>query len=152
MDVQRYIRDLNVRHLKKDDSIDRMVLKVEGESTIYAFSEFGVVRETTEKTEGMYAISFIARNNIVRGKGVGYLMLDQTLHCLKDDAANNNRTPKVVTQINPGNAASVSLFSSYGFKDMGQDQELPEYHIWMLKFKPESFEDKPYLFEPITLD
>lgn len=135
MEVQRYIRDIDVR--KTPDWCTRMILDIEGTSSILAFCEFGVVIETTPEQEGAYAISYIARELSMRGMGLGSLILEAALRYMANDAASYDRTPYVMTQIAPANTASIKLFSDHGFVNEGTDPDDPDYEIWSKEFSPE---------------
>lgn len=53
---------------------------------------------------------------------------------LRDDAWRSNRTPLVLTQVDPRNRPSMDLFSRFGFMDEGPDPDDPEYHLPPLEF------------------
>lgn len=53
---------------------------------------------------------------------------------LRDDAWRSNRTPLVLTQVDPRNKPSMDLFSRFGFVDEGPDPNDPEYHLLSLEF------------------
>lgn len=53
---------------------------------------------------------------------------------LRDDAWRSNRTPLVLTQVDPRNKPSMDLFSRFGFMDEGPDPDDPEYHLLPLEF------------------
>lgn len=52
----------------------------------------------------------------------------------RDDAWRSNRTPLVLTQVDPRNKPSMDLFSRFGFVDEGPDPDDPEYHLPPLEF------------------
>lgn len=56
---------------------------------------------------------------------------------LRDDAWRSNRTPLVLTQVDPRNKPSMDLFSRFGFVDEGPDPDDPEYHLLSLEFAPQ---------------
>ena len=56
---------------------------------------------------------------------------------LRDDAWRSNRTPLVLTQVDPRNKPSMDLFSRFGFVDEGPDPNDPEYHLLSLEFTPQ---------------
>lgn len=53
---------------------------------------------------------------------------------LRDDAGRSNRTPLVLTQVDPRNKPSMDLFSRFEFVDEGPDPDDPEYHLLSLEF------------------
>ena len=53
---------------------------------------------------------------------------------LRDDAWRSNRTPLVLTQVDPRNKPSMDLFSRFGFVDEEPDPNDPEYHLLSLEF------------------
>lgn len=53
---------------------------------------------------------------------------------LRDDAWRSNRTPLVLTQVDPRNKPRMDLFSRFGFVDEGPDPNDPEYHLLPLEF------------------
>lgn len=130
MDVQRYIRGLNLR---KDpgDSVQRMVLCCEGMPDILAFCEFGWIEQADS-----YAISFLATALSEQRRGLGFLLLATVLRWVGNDSAVTGRDNYIMTQIDPRNQASVRLFQSLGFEDEGVDEDDPGYHIWSRRFEP----------------
>ena len=131
MDVQRYVRGLNVRK-ETADAVRRMVLYCEGEPGILGFCEFGWI-----ECADAYAVSFIGIALSERGHGLGRLLLATVLRWIGNDASENSRANYVMTQIDPRNHASIHLFQDLGFEDEGVDEDDPEYHIWSKEFKPE---------------
>ena len=98
------------------------------------FCEYGVGVETTKEHEGIYQISYIATALKVRGQHLGDTLLASVIMRLRDDAWRSNRTPLVLTQVDPRNKPSMDLFSRFGFVDEGPDPNDPEYHLLSLEF------------------
>ena len=121
MDPQRYIRDLSVRKTPK--GIMRTLLVVSGDIPLHddvvGFCEYGVAVETTDEHEGVYQISYIATALKVRGTHLGDTLLSSVIVRLRDDAWRFNRTPLVLTQVDPRNKPSMDLFTRFGFMDEG---------------------------------
>lgn len=113
MDPQRYIRDLSVRKTPK--GIMRTLLVVSGDIPLHddvvGFCEYGVAVETTDEHEGVYQISYIATALKVRGTHLGDTLLSSVIVRLRDDAWRFNRTPLVLTQVDPRNKPSMDLFT-----------------------------------------
>ncbi len=120
MDPQRYIRDLSVRKTPK--GIMRTLLVVSGDIPLH---------------EGVYQISYIATALKVRGTHLGDTLLSSVIVRLRDDAWRFNRTPLVLTQVDPRNKPSMDLFTRFGFMDEGPDPDDPEYHLLSLEFTPQ---------------
>ncbi len=122
MDPQRYIRDLSVRKTPK--GIMRTLLVVSGDIPLHddvvGFCEYGVAVETTDEHEGVYQISYIATALKVRGTHLGDTLLSSVIVRLRDDAWRFNRTPLVLTQVDPRNKPSMDLFTRFGFMDEGR--------------------------------
>lgn len=139
MDPQRYIRDLSVRKTPK--GIMRTLLVVSGDIPLHddvvGFCEYGVAVETTDEHEGVYQISYIATALKVRGTHLGDTLLSSVIVRLRDDAWRFNRTPLVLTQVDPRNKPSMDLFTRFGFMDEGPDPDDPEYHLLSLEFTPQ---------------
>ena len=147
LEVQRYIRDLNVQSAKSSNSVERLILTETGKDIIYAFSEFGYLADSK-----IYSISWLARNYKVKGKGVGTRILDNTIRWIKNDAyMYKGRGTEVITQIDPRNRASIKLFSAFDFTDEGQDNSSPTYHVWHLQFTAQKY-DECIQYMPIILD
>lgn len=110
MDPQRYIRDLSVRKTPK--GIMRTLLVVSGDIPLHddvvGFCEYGVAVETTDEHEGVYQISYIATALKVRGTHLGDTLLSSVIVRLRDDAWRFNRTPLVLTQVDPRNKPSMA--------------------------------------------
>ena len=136
MDPQRYIRGLCVR--KTPTGVMRTLLVVSGDIPLHdevvGFCEYGVGVETTKEHEGIYQISYIATALKVRGQHLGDTLLTSVIMRLRDDAWRSNRTPLVLTQVDPRNKPSMDLFSRFGFVDEGPDPDDPEYHLLSLEF------------------
>lgn len=136
MDPQRYIRGLCVR--KTPTGVMRTLLVVSGDIPLHdevvGFCEYGVGVETTKEHEGIYQISYIATALKVRGQHLGDTLLTSVIMRLRDDAWRSNRTPLVLTQVDPRNKPSMDLFSRFGFVDEGPDPNDLEYHLLSLKF------------------
>ena len=98
------------------------------------FCEYGVGVETTKEHEGIYQISYIATALKVRGQHLGDTLLTSVIMRLRDDAWRSNRTPLVLTQVDPRNKPSMDLFSRFGFVDEGPDPNDLEYHLLSLEF------------------
>ncbi|RDX12334.1 GNAT family N-acetyltransferase, partial [Bifidobacterium longum] len=115
MDPQRYIRDLSVRKTPK--GIMRTLLVVSGDIPLHddvvGFCEYGVAVETTDEHEGVYQISYIATALKVRGTHLGDTLLSSVIVRLRDDAWRFNRTPLVLTQVDPRNKPSMDLFTRF---------------------------------------
>lgn len=122
MDPQRYIRGLCAR--KTPTGVMRTLLVVSGDIPLHdevvGFCEYGVGVETTKEHEGIYQISYIATALKVRGQHLGDTLLTSVIMRLRDDAWRSNRTPLVLTQVDPRNKPSMDLFSRFGFVDEGQ--------------------------------
>ncbi|TCF48715.1 hypothetical protein MCC10108_2030 [Bifidobacterium longum subsp. longum] len=101
------------------------------------FCEYGVAVETTDEHEGVYQISYIATALKVRGTHLGDTLLSSVIVRLRDDAWRFNRTPLVLTQVDPRNKPSMDLFTRFGFMDEGPDPDDPEYHLLSLEFTPQ---------------
>ena len=116
MDPQRYIRGLCVR--KTPTGVMRTLLVVSGDIPLHdevvGFCEYGVGVETTNEHGDTLLTSVIMR--------------------LRDDAWRSNRTPLVLTQVDPRNKPSMDLFSRFGFVDEGPDPNDLEYHLLSLEF------------------
>lgn len=142
MDPQRYIRDLSVRKTPK--GIMRTLLVVSGDIPLHddvvGFCEYGVAVETTDEHEGVYQISYIATALKVRGTHLGDTLLSSVIVRLRDDAWRFNRTPLVLTQVDPRNKPSMDLFTRFGFMDEGPDPDDPEYHLLSLELPRRSAE------------
>lgn len=104
---------------------------------VVGFCEYGVGVETTKEHEGIYQISYIATALKVRGQHLGDTLLTSVIMRLRDDAWRSNRTPLVLTQVDPRNKPSMDLFSRFGFVDEGPDPNDPEYHLLSLEFAPQ---------------
>ena len=139
MDPQRYIRDLSVRKTPK--GLMRTLLVVSGDIPLHddvvGFCEYGVAVETPDEHEGVYQISYIATALKVRGTHLGDTLLSSVIVRLRDDAWRFNRTPLVLTQVDPRNKPSMDLFTRFGFMDEGPDPDDPEYHLLSLEFTPQ---------------
>lgn len=131
-----YIRGLSVR--KTPTGVMRTLLVVSGDIPLHdevaGFCEYGVGVETTEEHEGIYQISYIATALKVRGQHLGDTLLASVIMRLRDDAWRSNRTPLVLTQVDPRNRPSMDLFSRFGFMDERPDPDDPEYHLLPLEF------------------
>ena len=123
MDPQRYIRDLSVRKTPK--GIMRTLLVVSGDIPL------------TDGHEGVYQNTYIATALKVRGTHLGDTLLSSVIVRLRDDAWRFNRTPLVLTQVDPRNKPSMDLFTRFGFMDEGPDPDDPEYHLLSLEFTPQ---------------
>ena len=117
-----YIRGLSVR--KTPTGVMRTLLVISGDIPLHdevaGFCEYGVGAETTEEK--------------VRGQHLGDTLLASVIMRLRDDAWRSNRTPLVLTQVDPRNRPSMDLFSRFGFMDEGPDPDDPEYHLLPLEF------------------
>ncbi len=89
------------------------------------FCEYGVAVETTDEHEDD-EISYIATALKVRGTHLGDTLLSSVIVRLRDDAWRFNRTPLVLTQVDPRNKPSMDLFTRFGFMDEGPDPDDPE--------------------------
>lgn len=131
-----YIRGLSVR--KTPTGVMRTLLVVSGDIPLHdevaGFCEYGVGVETTKEHEGIYQISYIATALKVRGQHLGDTLLTSVIMRLRDDAWRSNRTPLVLTQVDPRNKPSMDLFSRFGFVDEGPDPNDLEYHLLSLEF------------------
>lgn len=143
MDVQRYIRGINVR--RTPAGILRTLLVVAGDTAsrddVVGFCEYGAV-ETGAVGEGIYRISYVATELKVRGTHLGDALLSAVMMRLCDDAWRTGRTPLVLTQVDPRNKPSMMLFTRFGFHDEGTDPDDPEYHLLSLEFTPQNREDR----------
>ena len=68
------------------------------------------------------------------GQHLGDTLLASVIMRLRDDAWRSNRTPLVLTQVDPRNKPSMDLFSRFGFVDEGPDPNDLEYHLLSLEF------------------
>lgn len=121
MDPQIYTR--SQRAQDPDRSYAHASCHIRGHSLhdeVAGFCEYGVGVETTEEHEGIYQISYIATALKVRGQHLGDTLLTSVIMRLRDDAWRSNRTPLVLTQVDPRNKPSMDLFSRLGFVDEGQ--------------------------------
>ena len=107
----------------------RTLLVVSGDIPLHdevaGFCEYGVGVETTKEHEGIYQISYIATALKVRGQHLGDTLLTSVIMRLRDDAWRSNRTPLVLTQVDPRNKPSMDLFSRFGFVDEGARPQRP---------------------------
>lgn len=117
-----YIRGLSVR--KTPTGVMRTLLAISGDIPLHdevvGFCEYGVGVETTKEHEGIYQISYIATALKVRGQHLGDTLLASVIMRLRDDAWRSNRTPLVLTRVDPRNKPSLDLFSRFGSWMRGQ--------------------------------
>jgi hypothetical protein len=128
-EVQSVIR--NFRQCDRDSQWAELAVMPgnDGSETIIAFVWFGILGGKKTDAEGVYTIGYIARPLRMQGCKMGRTTLEHALKVLKKDYEASHsrnggpRKPMITARIDPDNANSITLFTNFGFKDLGEDEK-----------------------------